>query len=148
MKRKNIFVGSATQGFWAPFAFLFVGIAVIIKTPSKEDLIIFSGVINPDHYFDGILLENEDSKFIFDLKKQKDIASQKLKTATHAKIWVTNNSKERKAIKRLELDEDLILEYNYVEEIRLYLIFIVIGVVLIPVVVKERIKNPNDFRPE
>ncbi len=128
-------------GFIAPFCLVVMSIYFIYKTPiNATKLEIFSDTIRHSKYFDCVFLQNDDTKYILAKNSNKEFLLQKIKKSTTAKIWVKKDSK-RKYIKQLELDDTLVLSYNYFQEIISLIILGILGLILIPFVVKARGKQ-------
>ena len=131
---------SENRGFGIPFCFVIISIIFLIKTPMASDLIPISGNIVYNQYLQVLQLEDIDKKFIFP-ESQKDIAFKKIKSAEYARIWVNKGCSERCKVKQLELDGEIIFEYNYLKEITIPIIFGVIGLLLIPIVIRAKRKQ-------
>ena len=120
---EDLIQSSEGKGFVIPFTLFILGCIWIIKTPKFDELTVYSGEIKANRYFNGIQLNNEETKFVFGKKSNKEKGLIKSEQSKTAKIWVVRNSKNRKVIKQLELDGELIFEYSYWDEIKLYIIF-------------------------
>ncbi len=131
---------SENRGFGIPFCFIVVSVVFLIKTPTTNDLITISGNIVYNQYLQVLQLEEIDKKFIF-LEAQKDIAFKRIKSAESARIWVKEGCSDRCKIKQLELDGEVIIEYNYLKEITIPIVFGLMGLLLIPIVIRAKRKQ-------
>ena len=138
---------SQGYGFIAPFCLLVIGIVFLFKTATFNDLTQISGNIVYNQYLQVLQLEGIDKKYIFP-ESQKDFAFKKIKSSEFARVWVKKGCSDRCKIKQLELDGEIIFEYNYLKEITIPIIFGVIGLLLIPIVIRAKRKQRARERGE
>ncbi|MFO7868055.1 MAG: hypothetical protein R6U95_02000 [Bacteroidales bacterium] len=130
---------SEGYGFIAPFCLLVIGIFFLFKVPSLDDLTDYSGKIIYNQYLQVLQLEETNKKFILP-EAQKETVFLKLKSAEYAHVWVKSGCADRCKIKQLKLDNELIIEYDYLKEVTVPIIFAAIGLLLIPIVIKSKKK--------
>jgi hypothetical protein len=133
---------SQGYGFIAPFCMLALCIIWIYYTPTTpETMKTVSGDIKQQSYFkDIILLQGDDTKYI--IGNESEIVQRLLESKKKAVIWIEEDEKlDRKVIKQLELDGEIIIEYNYLKDITIPIVFGVIGLLLIPIVIRAKRKQ-------
>ncbi len=131
---------SEGYGFIAPFCLVMIGMFFLFRTPSLNELKIYSGKIVYNQYLQVLRIEEINTKFIIP-EAQKEAVFKKLKSAKHARVWVKSNCSERCTIKQLKLDNKFIIEYKYKQEIIVPIIFVFLGLLLIPIVINAKRKQ-------
>lgn len=132
-------------GFALPFIMVIIGLYwIFFQTPKLSELDLNEGIIldieKSELVF--ILLENNEIFFKVDLKKDKEIVSSLINKGMKIKIWSKNLKNGTTIIKQLEYNGDLVINYNWFQEIIFSGILVLVGVILIPFVLKDRKKHP------
>lgn len=129
-------------GFIAPFCMLLLCVIWIYKTPASPNKmkVITGNIKQQTHFKDIILLHNDDTKYV--IGRESSTVIQLLNSKKAAVIWVKKGEETgRKFIKQLQLDGETVIEYNYLKEITTPIIFGIIGLLLIPIVIRAKRKQ-------
>lgn len=142
----KLFLSKANAGFSVPFILVLVGLFFLIRVPiDTESFDKFSGVYQKtamsDRYF-----KLKNYNFIFEFSPPKDAKNVVDLFNEQSEVAILGVRKDDSIIvKQVYIDGKLVLKYSWFKNTYYLLILILIGIVLIPIVLKEKRKYPKIF---
>lgn len=133
---------SENRGFGVPFVLVLVGVWGLLKTPSPDELAVYSGGLKEyDYIFKTITLANSEKVFHVSNKSRELINRKRIKNSEFIVIWVVFSKEGEYEVKQLKVDEEYVFKYNYWKSLSVGFVFTLIGLILVPVVIRAKIKQ-------
>lgn len=135
-------------GFWLPFILVFVGIIMLLNylTFSLERITPVSGkivrVMEWEHTI--FYLENSKQKYVVWRKGDNQSNVEKIKEGVYVTVWAKPGKEQ---VYQLMVEDSIVIPYQRSKLIfYVSLSMVIIGIILIPIVLRDRKNNPELFK--
>lgn len=130
---------AARRGYTAPFIMVLVGFVYLFLIPYNVDkLEKHKGIIKQyNNEYSKFWLERSEKSYEVDLKKYREKLRKELRKAQKVEVWTKEN---KNTVMQLKLNGKMVITYKWWNHAKVPLFFILAGLVLIPIVIREKKK--------
>ena len=130
---------AARRGYTAPFIMVLVGFVYLLLIPYNADkLEKHKGIIKQyNNEYSKFWLTDNEKKYEVDLKKYREKLRKELRKAQKVEVWTREN---KNTVMQLKLNEKMVITYKWWNHAKVPLFFILAGLILIPIVTREKKK--------
>ena len=125
------------RGFSAPFILVLVGVASLLFVPINDESLDFkSGIIEKcNNDYSKFWLINQKRPYEIGLKRYRDKLLESSPRGKRVDVWTKRNKRN---VLQLRINNEMIIEYKWKNQIKVPLFFIFVGSILIPFVIREK----------
>ncbi len=147
MKQWNAEIRSAgRRGYTAPFVMVLIGFVYLLLVPiNTAKLEKHTGVL--ERYNKGyskFWLMGEKDAYEVGLKRYREKLEEISSKSKEAEVWTKKN---KRLVMQLMVDGEMVIEYKWWNHAKVFMIFILIGSLLIPIVIREKRKLEKPGSP-
>ncbi|WP_016778214.1 hypothetical protein [Anaerophaga thermohalophila] len=130
---------AARRGYTAPFIMVLVGFVYLLLIPYNVDkLEKHKGIIKQySNDYSKFWLERSEKSYEVDLKKYREKLRKELRKAQKVEVWTKEN---KNTVMQLKLNGKIVITYKWWNHAKVPLFFILAGLILIPIVIREKKK--------
>ena len=145
-KQWNAEIRSAgRRGYTAPFIMVLIGFVYLLLVPcSAGNLEKHTGTLGRyDKGYSKFWLVGDKDAYEVGLKRYREKLEEVSSKSKEVEVWTKKN---KRIVMQLVIDGEMVIEYKWWNHSKVFLFFILIGSLLIPIVIREKRKIEKSGR--
>jgi len=134
------------RGFLVPFIMVLVGFGCLLLVPiNTTKLEKHTGTLGRyDKGYSKFWLVGEKDAYEVGLKRYREKLEEISSKSKEAEVWTKRN---KRLVMQLVVDGEMVIEYNWWNHAKVFVFFILIGSLLIPIVIREKRRIEKSDNP-